>query len=87
MLTALVLVCSLDATPALADCNRDNAVHVMPVPGDFVSPVTCFLQGQAYLAGTTIGRDLSPDERVRVICADRDRQGQRVTAHRGCGGA
>jgi hypothetical protein len=69
MLTALVLVCSLDTTPLLADCDRDNAIHVMAVPGVFVSPITCFLHGQAHLAGTAIGRDLFPNERVKVICA------------------
>jgi len=30
----------------------------MKVPATFASPVTCFMQGQAYLADTSIGRDL-----------------------------
>jgi hypothetical protein len=68
MLTALVLVCSLAATPDLAACNRDNAVDVMRVPEEFGNPATCFMTGQAYLAQTEIGRDLGTDDRVKVIC-------------------
>jgi len=68
MLTALVLVCSLGASPDLAACNRDNAVYVMSVPGSFTSPTTCFLHGQAYLAETTLGRDLTQGDRVKVVC-------------------
>jgi hypothetical protein len=68
MLTALVLVCSLTATPDLAACNRDNAVDVMRVPEEFGNPATCFMSGQAYLAQTEIGRDLSPDDRIKVVC-------------------
>ncbi len=69
MLTALVLVCSLAATPDLAACNRDNAVDVMRVPDQFGNPATCFMMGQAYLAQTEIGRVLSGNERVKVVCA------------------
>ncbi len=69
MLTALVLVCSLAATPDLAACNRDNAVDVMRVPEEFGNPATCLMFGQAYLAQTEIGRDLSADERVKIVCA------------------
>lgn len=68
MLTALVLVCSLAATPDLATCNRDNAVDVMRVPEQFASPVTCAMNGQAYLAQTAMGRNLSNKEAVKVIC-------------------
>lgn len=68
MLTALVFVCSLGTTPDIADCSRDNAIHVMHVPGTFASPVACFLHGQAYVAGISIGRNLAQDERVKVAC-------------------
>lgn len=68
MLTALILVCSLATTPDLASCTRDNAVNVMRVPESFGSPATCFMHGQAYLAGTSLGRDLTQDERVKVVC-------------------
>ena len=69
MLTALVLVCSLAATPDLATCNRTNAVDVMRLPEQFNSPVTCAMEGQAYLAQTAIGQDFSKNESVKVICA------------------
>ena len=68
MLTALVLVCSLAATPDFADCNHKNALDVMRLPEEFASPVTCAMQGQAYLAQTAIGRNLTKDEGVKIIC-------------------
>jgi len=68
MLVALILVCSLASVPDLAACTRDNAVGVMYVPDMFASPVTCFMHGQAYLAETSIGRDLTENEAVKVIC-------------------
>ena len=69
MLTALVLVCSLAITPDLRDCNQNNARDVLRVPEEFGNPATCFMHGQAYLAGTTIGRSLAEDERIKVSCA------------------
>jgi hypothetical protein len=33
MLIALVLICSIAATPDLSDCTRENATTVMLVPG------------------------------------------------------
>jgi hypothetical protein len=69
MLTALILVCSLAVTPDLADCNHKNALDVLRVPEEFANPVECALQGQAYLAQTAIGRKLSKDESVKVVCA------------------
>ncbi len=68
MLTALILVCSLAVTSDLGDCTRDNALDVMYVPATFASPVTCFLHGQAYVADSSIGRGLAPNEAVKVIC-------------------
>lgn len=68
MLTALVLVCSLAITPDLAGCNRDNAVDVMPVPEAFGNPAACFMQGQAYLAQTELGRGLTENEQVKIVC-------------------
>ena len=79
MLMALVLVCSLQVTPDLVDCSRTNAVSVMRVPEEFGNPVTCFLHGQAYLAGTSIGSDLAENERVKVICARTQRVGEAQT--------
>ena len=68
MLTALVLVCSLAATPDLAACNRDNAVDVMRVPEEYANPAMCLMHGQAYLAQTEIGRDLGADDRIKIVC-------------------
>jgi len=68
MLTALVLICSLAATPDLASCTRDNAVDVVRVPESFANPAMCFMHSQAYLAETALGRDLAENERVKVVC-------------------
>ena len=69
MLTALVLICSVAATPEIRDCARHNATAVMRVPAEFANPVTCFMHGQAYLARTSLGEELGADDRVRVVCA------------------
>jgi hypothetical protein len=69
MLTALVLICSMATTPDLRDCSRANATAVMRVPAEFGNPATCFMHGQAYLAETSIGQELTAGERVKVVCA------------------
>jgi hypothetical protein len=69
MLTALVLICAVAQTPDLRDCNRSNAVAVMRVPAEFGNPATCFMHGQAYLAETAIGQEMTAGERVKVVCA------------------
>jgi hypothetical protein len=69
MLTALVLVCSLNVTPDLSSCNRDNAKDVIAVPAQFGNPAACFMHGQAYLAGNEFAREFTDDERVKVVCA------------------
>jgi hypothetical protein len=68
MLTALVLVCSLAATPDLRTCDETNAVDVMRVPDEYGSPASCFMEGQAYVAQTALGRDFTADDRVKVVC-------------------
>lgn len=73
MLTAMILVCSLATTPNLGDCNRYNAVDVMWVPETFNNPITCYMHGQAYIAGTSLGRSLAADEHVRVLCLRKKR--------------
>jgi hypothetical protein len=45
----------------------------------FSNPVTCFMHGQAYLAGTEVGRALTSDERVKVVCV-RKKQAASVRA-------
>jgi hypothetical protein len=69
MLTALVLICSVATTPDVRDCTRANATAVMRVPAGFASPITCLMHGQAYLAQTSIGEELTADDRVKVVCA------------------
>jgi hypothetical protein len=68
MLTALILICSLQTTPDIRSCTRDNAVDAMPVPESFANPATCFMHGQAFLAETSLGRDLTEHERIKVVC-------------------
>jgi hypothetical protein len=68
MLTALILVCSLNVTPDLRACDRGNAVHVLQVPEEFAMPAMCAMRGQAFLAETSIGQELTNDERVKVVC-------------------
>ena len=68
MLTAIILVCSLAVTPDLRECSRDNATNVLQVPEEFALPAQCFMHGQAYLAETSIGREMQQDERVKVLC-------------------
>ena len=72
MLTAMILICSLAATPDVRDCSRTNAIDVMWVPETFGNPVTCFMHGQAYLAGTDLGRNLTDKERVKVVCVRKE---------------
>jgi hypothetical protein len=68
MLTALILICSLTSVSDVGACTEDNAVEVLRTPEAFASPVTCLMHGQAYLANTAMGRDLSADEVVKVMC-------------------
>ena len=68
MLTALILVCSIATTPNLRACDASNARMVMRVPEVYASPAACAMQGQAYVAETAIGRNLGPEDRVKVVC-------------------
>ena len=79
MLTALVLVCSLAVTPDLRTCDRSNAVHVMQVPEEFAMPSMCAMRGQAFLAETSIGQELSTEERVKIMCVRHIAVGRQVT--------
>jgi hypothetical protein len=71
LLTAIVLICSVLATPDLRDCDETNARAVMLVPEEFASPVTCAMHGQAYIAGTAIGQNLAASDRIKVVCRPR----------------
>ena len=71
VLTAVVLICSVLATPNLHDCDETNARAVMLVPEAFASPITCAMHGQAYVAGTAIGQNLAHSDRIKVVCRSR----------------
>lgn len=60
---ALILVCRL---AELASCTTASALDVISVPGRHV--ICPGLSGQSQLASTQIGRDLAPDEAVRIVC-------------------
>ena len=44
----------------------------MRLPAEFANPATCFMHGQAYLADTSIGRELGDNDRVKIVCARSD---------------
>jgi hypothetical protein len=67
MLTALVLICST-GVPDIQHCTRDSASTVIRVPAEFASPAACLMHGQAYLAATSIGRELGQNDRVTIVC-------------------
>jgi hypothetical protein len=60
------LVCSLATISN--DCTRDNALDVVYVPATFDSPAACMMRAQAYVANSSIGRDLPQNEAFKVIC-------------------
>jgi hypothetical protein len=68
VLTALILLCSAAIAPDLADCTQQNATAVIRIPAESGNPATCFMHGSAYLAETSLGRELSANDRVKVIC-------------------
>ena len=68
MISALVLICLISVIPDLQDCTPENARMTLRLTTEFASPVTCFLQGQALLAATSIGQDLTSDDRIKIVC-------------------
>ena len=72
MLTALVLICSLAVTPDIRQCTRENATSVMRVPTEFGHPAMCLVQGQTFLAQTSIGQELSETDRVKIVCVRKE---------------
>jgi hypothetical protein len=78
LFTTLVLICSLTITPDLRECNRTNAVHVVQVPEQYSMPASCFMHGQAYVAGTSIGEQLAANESVKVLCIKGTTQAKNV---------
>ena len=72
MLNAVILVCSAALTPNLGDCSPANARTVIRVPIEFANPVACLMQGQAFLAQTSLAEELGDDDRVKIVCARRE---------------
>jgi len=68
MLTAVVLICSLNVTPDLADCNAGNAVHVFADTQEQQTPNHCLRRGLELAASTSIAQHPDPDERVIIRC-------------------
>jgi hypothetical protein len=68
MISALVLICSISVSPDLQDCTLENARTILRLTTEFPSSVTCFLQGQALLAATSIGQELTSDDRIKIVC-------------------
>jgi hypothetical protein len=73
MLTALILVCSLATVSN--NCTRDNALDVVYVPATFDSAAVCMMHAQAYVANSSIGRDLPKNETFKVMCLRRSING------------
>jgi hypothetical protein len=40
----------------------------MRVPTEYENPVTCFMHAQAYVAETSVGRDLTSNDRIKITC-------------------
>lgn len=77
MLRAIILVCSIASAPQVADCTMARAFYALVTTVESSNPATCFLQGQAYLAATSLGVELAPTDRVRVMCVRVRRAGER----------
>ena len=67
-MTALVLICSAALATNLGACTPENATMVMRVPFECATPATCFMNAQAYLAQTSVGRELDGDDRIKIVC-------------------
>jgi hypothetical protein len=65
---ALILICSAALATNLGTCTPENATMVMRVPTECATPATCFMNAQAYLAQTSVGRELEPDDRIKIVC-------------------
>ena len=85
MLTALILICSLATISN--DCTRDNALDVVYVPATFESPAACMMRAQAYVANSSIGRDLPQNEAFKVICVRESTESTKPRAAQGAGRA
>jgi len=63
MLHAIILICTLGQP-----CTPDSALDLIRTPVMSALPAICFMQGQAYLAQTEIGRSLDANHQVMISC-------------------
>ena len=68
MLMLVVLVCSINSTPQLADCDRTNAVRVFQLQGHFQTRTMCVAHGEAFVAMFEDKIALKNDERLVPKC-------------------
>jgi hypothetical protein len=48
--------------------QQRQATAVMNVPVQFENSEACFMQGQAYIATTSIGQGLGDNDLVKIVC-------------------
>jgi hypothetical protein len=58
----------LRARERLQRMHADNALDVVYVPATFDSAGACMMHAQAYVANSSIGRDLPKNEAFNVVC-------------------
>jgi hypothetical protein len=65
MFKILILICSVNLTPA--ECQVNNALDVIDGP-EASSEALCGMYGQAYIADTALGARPHENEYVKVLC-------------------
>lgn len=70
MLYALILVCSIAATPDVSNCDMTTALHYERAPEGSPLPLMCYKFGEQFYA-TTIepSRPTKAGEYHRVVCS------------------
>ena len=63
MLHAVIMICAL-GNP----CTPESATDLIRTPVMSALPSMCFMEGQAYLAQTEIGRSLDASQQVSIRC-------------------
>lgn len=66
MLKVVLLICAVMVPRG--ECTVHTALSVLQGP-PAESTAGCGMQAQAYLAGTSIGRNIRPDEYAKIVCA------------------
>jgi hypothetical protein len=66
MFTVLILVCSINLSPA--ECRVQNALDVIRGP-DADTAASCGVVGQTYVAGAAVTFHHRSDEYLKFVCA------------------